>query len=210
MKKRYVKIPPPGTRKPSTDWYIIAWLIIIWLMGILVGYTIRDCMAKAEFRPVTVTQTETVQTEQIELRQIVSEPTQAEPIIVRPTTPPEQPEPYYILTEEETILVEQVVMAEAGGESHRGQISVAQCIRDTAIRDGLSVAEVIIEYKYTPDRKEPSESVQRAVAAVFDDGESAIETAYYFYSPLNMPNGVSKWHEAQEFVTELGGHRFFR
>jgi spore germination cell wall hydrolase CwlJ-like protein len=98
-------------------------------------------------------------------------------------------------------------MAEAGGEPYDGQVAVAQCIRDAAIKDSIRPSEVIIEYKYTPDRKEPTQSVQEAVRAVFDRGESVIDTAYYFYAPALV---TSKWHEAQEFVAELGGHRFFR
>ncbi len=198
MKKRYIKIPPPGTRKRfNPDYFVIFWIVFIWALGIATGYTIREIWVRADAEVAEQT---------VELKQIASEPVIAQSVVME-RTEPEEPEPYYALTEAERYEVEQVVMAEAGGEPHDGQAAVAQCIRDAAIKDSIRPSEVIVEYKYTPTRKEPTQSVCEAVRAAFDRGESSIDTAYYFYAKALV---TSKWHEAQEFVTELGGHRFFR
>ena len=203
MKKHYIEIPPPSTRKRfNPDCFVIFWIVFIWALGIATGYTIREIWvrADAEVAEQTIEQT-------VEMKQIASAPVIAQSVVMERTEPEPETEPYYALTEAERYEIEQVVMAEADGEPYDGQVSVAQCIRDAAIRDKLRPSEVIVEYKYTPDRKEPTQSVQEAVRAVFDDGESVIDTAYYFYAPALVQ---SKWHEAQEFVAELGGHRFFR
>ncbi len=200
-------IPPPRKKaresKRPADRAMMVAIAIVALIGMILGWIIRDVAVRAD---AEVAEQTVEQTERIELKRIAPEPVIAQSVVME-RTEPEEPEPYYALTEAERYEIEQVVMAEAGGEGYEGIVAVAQCIRDTAIRDKLRPSEVIVEYKYTPDRKEPTQSVQEAVRAVFDRGESAIDTAYYFYAPALV---YSKWHEAQEFVTELGGHRFFR
>lgn len=127
-----------------------------------------------------------------------------------PTTTTAAPAPvlYYPLTDEERDLVERVVMAEAGGEAYVGQLAVAQCILNACLLDDLRPAEVIEEYTYTTARPDPTKSVKKAVAAVFDDGVTVFDSAVvYFYAP-----GLcrSRWHETQDYVTTIGCHRFFR
>lgn len=120
---------------------------------------------------------------------------------------PEGPAPRYELSDAERDVVERVVMAEAGGESYEGQMLVAQCILNAAEKTGTAPSEVVVTYKYTKSRPEPTQSVRDAVAAVFDDGETITgEPVMYFYNPARV---TSKWHESQIFVTEIGGHRFF-
>lgn len=113
----------------------------------------------------------------------------------------------YQLTTRERQLIEKVVMAEAGGESYDGQRAVAQCILNAAERDGIRPDKAIKKYKYTSRRKTPTESVKKAVSAVFDNGEMPInDTPLWFYAPAVCR---SKWHESMRFVGEIGGHRFF-
>ncbi len=118
------------------------------------------------------------------------------------------PEPQrYPLTETERALVEQVVAAEAIGEPYLGQVAVAQCLLTSCEKDGIRPHEAVREYKYARSRKEPSADVVQAVAAVFDKGYRAVsKPIVYFYAPART---VSSWHEKQEFVIEIGGHRFF-
>lgn len=119
----------------------------------------------------------------------------------------DNPEPYYRLTEDERDLVERVVMAEAGGEGYDGQRLVAQCILNAALLDGIRPDEVISVYQYTTARPEPSDSVQDAVSAVFDDHDVVVdEPILFFYAPAIC---TSAWHESQDFILERGGHRFF-
>lgn len=202
-------IPPPGRRpKRPADRAMMVAIAIVAMIGMILGWIIRDVAVRAA--PVAIEPALAAEPVTQAVVQPKARPEQPDSELEEPEPeqePEPEPEPYFRLTDSERSEIEQVVMAEAGGEPYEGQVAVAQCIRDTAIRDKLRPSEVIVEYKYTPDRKEPTQSVQEAVRAVFDDGESAIDTAYYFYAPALV---TSKWHEAQEFVTELGGHRFFR
>lgn len=195
-------IPPPRKKaresKRPADRAMMVAIAIVAMIGMILGWIIRDVAVRAA--PVAIEPA------------LAAEP--MTPVVVQPKARPEhpdselkEPEPYFRLTDTERSEIEQVVMAEAGGEPYDGQAAVTQCILNAAIRDSIRPSEVFTEYKYTPDRKEPTQSVQEAVRAVFDRGESVIDTAYYFYAPALV---TSKWHEAQEFVAELGGHRFFR
>ena len=113
----------------------------------------------------------------------------------------------YPLTREERDLVERVVMAESGGESYKGQMLVAQGILNACEIDGIRPAEVIRKYVYAKARPEPSDSVKRAVSAVFDKGEQVTdEPIVYFYAPKIVK---SEFHESQRFVLAEGNHKFF-
>lgn len=113
----------------------------------------------------------------------------------------------YELTDDERDTVERVVMAEAGGECYEGQMLVAQCILNASEKTGQRPPEAVKTFSYTRNRPEPTQSVEDAVAAVFDDGEAVTdELALYFYNPALVR---SDFHESQIFVIEVGGHRFF-
>ena len=113
----------------------------------------------------------------------------------------------YELTAAERDTVERVVMAEAGAEPYEGQIAVAQCILNACERENMRPNEIVIEYKYTDNRPDPTDEVKAAVSAVFDDGETVTDAEIlYFYAPELCE---SEWHETQEYVMTVGGHRFF-
>jgi hypothetical protein len=115
--------------------------------------------------------------------------------------------PRYNLTDAERDLVERVVMAESGGESYKGQMLVCQCILNACEIDGIRPAEAIKKYAYAKARPKPTDSVKRAVSAVFDKGETVTDEAIvYFYAPAVVR---SEFHERQIFCIEEGGHRFF-
>jgi spore germination cell wall hydrolase CwlJ-like protein len=98
-------------------------------------------------------------------------------------------------------------MAEAGGEDYDGQRLVAQCILNACMFEEKRPDEIVIDYQYTKNRPEPSESVKQAVAAVFDNYDVVTEeNILVFYAPRWC---TSEWHESQQFVLEHGGHRFF-
>ena len=114
----------------------------------------------------------------------------------------------YELSDAERTVVEQVVMAEAGGEPYDGQVAVAQCILAACEKDGIAPSEAVEEYGYTSNRCEPSESVVEAVSSVFDRGDTAVdEPIIYFYAPDRVK---SSWHESQVYVITIGNHRFFK
>ena len=113
----------------------------------------------------------------------------------------------YALTAAERDTVERVVMAEAGAEPYEGQIAVAQCILNACERENMRPDEIVIKYQYTDMRPEPTDTVKAAVSAVFDYGETATDREIlYFYAPALVE---SEWHESQEYVMTVGGHRFF-
>lgn len=113
----------------------------------------------------------------------------------------------YTLTADERDEIERVVMAEAGAEPYIGQMAVAQCILNACEQENERPAEIVRSFGYTAARPEPSDEVKKAVAKVFDDGETATDREIlYFYAPALCQ---SLWHESQTYVCTIGGHRFF-
>lgn len=114
---------------------------------------------------------------------------------------------YFELSEEERIIVECIVMGEAGNESYKGQVLVAQCILNACIKDNLKPSVVRNKYKYSGWKTNPNDSVKKAVKEVFDNGYKVTnEFILYFYAPKYC---TSNWHESQRYVLTEGGHRFF-
>lgn len=113
----------------------------------------------------------------------------------------------YYLTDYERSIVESVVMAEAGAEPFEGQMAVAQCILNAAEYEDMKPSEIVTYYQYAKTRPEATDEVKRAVSAVFDDGDvTTEEKILYFYAPAISQ---SSWHEEQDYVMTIGGHRFF-
>lgn len=113
----------------------------------------------------------------------------------------------YALTAAERDEIERVVMAEAGAEPYIGQMAVAQCILNACEQEDKRPLEIVRSFGYTAARPEPSDEVKKAVAKVFDDGETATDREIlYFYAPALCQ---SLWHESQTYVCTIGGHRFF-
>lgn len=125
--------------------------------------------------------------------------------------------PVFDLSEEERWTTCCMVAGEAEGESYEGQWAVAQCIYQACINDNLQPSEVKIQYQYSGwnetlefDNPELWAQIEEVVSRVFDYGEMCVDDEIlWFYAPFWMKNGVSKWHESQRFVIEIGGHRFF-
>lgn len=142
------------------------------------------------------------------LAAVDTEPTTAPSVTYDTPQPEPEPDPVrYELTDEERTIVEQVVMAESGVEPYCGQMLVAQCILNAAERSGIRPDVAIEQYQYTSARVEPSDSVVKAVSAVFDRGEVAVDdTPLWFYAPALCS---SNFHESQRFIVEVNGHRFF-
>lgn len=117
------------------------------------------------------------------------------------------PEKRYYLTADERELICEVVMAESGIEPYAGKIAVSQCILNACEKTGKRPAEIVTEYGYTARRVKPSAEVEKAVSAVFDDGETVTDAEIlYFYAPELV---YSEWHESQTYICTIGGHRFF-
>ena len=114
----------------------------------------------------------------------------------------------YKLSDDERMLVECVVMCEAGGEGEKGQMMLAQCILDGMLRFNFTAGEYIDYYKVvSTSYANVTDEVRQSVSRVFDDGERVVEEkADLWYNPAIV---ASPWHEKQEYVTTIGSHRFF-
>lgn len=114
----------------------------------------------------------------------------------------------YDITDEERWEIASVVTAEAGGEPFAGMVAVAQCILNGCEDEMLRPSDLLKEYQYTSKRPEPSEEALEAVQAVFDFGQVVTdEPIKYFYAPAVTE---SAWHETQDYVLTINGHRFFK
>lgn len=115
----------------------------------------------------------------------------------------------YPLTDEERNLIEHIVMSESGNtEPYEGQMLIAQCILNACEINDIRPAEAVQMYKYIAGELEPNGSVKAAVSAVFDDGEEVTDEPILFYYNPDLTD--YRWHETQEFVVEVGRHRFFK
>lgn len=114
------------------------------------------------------------------------------------------------LTDEELDLVERVVDAEAANQPYVGQMAVAQCIIDRATRDGCSVTDIVLSPNQfaSPSTRDVTDSVKKAVYAVFHDGlRVSEEPIYFFYSTVG--GFVSTMHEGRTYVVTIDDHKFF-
>lgn len=177
---------------------ILAGLIIINIILSCVTLSLATDNAEApnEGESPEIEQTVIHTTEEVNKAAIEVEETHQEPIAT------------FSLTSEQRTLIEQVVAAESIGEPYEGQVAVAQCILNACKKDGITPEQAIEEYNYTSRRAEPSDSVKKAVSAVFEHDDSVTEEPIiYFYAPDRV---TSDWHESQIFVIEIGNHRFFK
>lgn len=131
----------------------------------------------------------------------------AEPVLLMAEAKPQEPEWAFPLSEEEFITACRMVMGEAGAEPYDGMIAVAQCILAACEADGIVPSEVRTEYRYAGWKEEYSDKVERAVYAVFREGIRVCEEEIiFFYAPALC---TSNWHETQDYVLTIGGHKFF-
>lgn len=110
----------------------------------------------------------------------------------------------WVLSDADRAAVESAVMAVAGGESTLCQQAAAQAIRNACEDYGLSVTQVLNEWKYPADSN-VSDDVKAAVAYIIDH-KAINERLHCFYNPA-VQNG--DWHESQTFVLQIGDVRFF-
>lgn len=114
----------------------------------------------------------------------------------------------YNLTENERYIAECIVMGEAGHQSYKGKILVAQCLLNACLKENLPPSEIRTIYQYSGWSENINSEVKDAVEQVFGSGELATsEPILYFYAPEYC---TSSWHESQTYVLTEGGHRFFK
>lgn len=104
--------------------------------------------------------------------------------------------------------LEGLVMGEWGND-YVGAVLVAQCIRDSMVKEGTdSTAVIRRRYGYTaPVKRQVSQTVKEAVSFVFDQGGSGVQHAIYYFYASNLTRG--RWHETQKFIVQRKAVRFF-
>lgn len=113
---------------------------------------------------------------------------------------------YYHIGAEDRAVLEHIVEGEAGGESYDGKRWVATCLLNAMRKEGMGAEEVRAAYQYVGWSEDVSDETIHAVSQVFDFGDVTHDTVLWFYAPKWCD---SPWHESQQFVAEIGGHRFF-
>lgn len=113
---------------------------------------------------------------------------------------------YYPITDDDRSTLEHIVSGEAGGESYEGKLWVATCLLNAMRLEDMTAEEVRTAYQYAGWSETVSDDTVKAVSAVFDDGETTHDTVLWFYAPKYC-NGT--WHETQDYITTVGGHKFF-
>ena len=160
----------------------------------------------------------TIEAKPIE-KSVEPQPIYIEPEIIKQESEIDKPEIEYYespiyLTEDDRWFIECVVAGECAYESYEGKLAVAQCYFDAMIKDGLTAREVKEVYQYAgwnpdldkQDRKMYIE-VMEAVHDIFDVGQFVTEKPIlFFYAPSLCD---SPWHESQNYVMTIGGHKFF-
>lgn len=156
--------------------------------------------------------------EKPEIKEVASTPTPTTSVtpVPTPTPKPSEDSKATLLgslfnSASERDYVERVVMQESGNQPLKGQMAVAQCIKDSAIDRGMSAYEVVTEKnQYAPPYKyEVNDSVKEACARVFDNGETVSSSDIkYFYSTVG--GYCSTFHETKyTYVMTIKDHRFF-
>lgn len=101
-------------------------------------------------------------------------------------------------------LLYRIVMAEAGGESVKGQKMIAQAILDRASYYN-SFTKACKQVSQTPKSAVTNE-VKKSVNAVVNGERVTSSKVIWWYNPNTVK---SSWHESKNYVTTIGNHRFF-
>ena len=198
---------------------IVVICVLCLLVALLIGYKyfeyknlLIDCNKMIEELEIKVN-TQNYEYDKIvkeinEVKEYINELHKEDDVVEEePETTVDEHEPAFFLSDYQRHVTECIVAGESMGEPYEGQVAVAECIINACLKDGLQPSEVRTKYKYSGWHNEPSESVKKAVSAVFDDGyRIADKPIMYFYA---FKYTKSNWHESQDFVMEIGGHRFF-
>lgn len=182
--------------------------IILVLLGVQLGLFISTCIydnTSEKYEQSVVS--EELYSCSVEVEDNTKEYLEIQPVSQQLESSEVKKEPYFYLSDYERSVVEKIVSGEAGGESAKGQMLVAQCILDACIKDEIQPSQVRVNYGYKGWNESVSETTKEAVSKVFDDGELPIDAPIlYFYNPKW---GWSKFHESQRFVIKEGNHKFF-
>lgn len=113
------------------------------------------------------------------------------------------------LSDEDRDLAERICMGEASVLGFDGMALVAQCVRDTFLKDGYTnIADILRDYKYDGSTKTPgNEEAKAAVRYIFDEGGAAVQHRIIVFYASDICH--SSFHESQHYICSCGAVRFF-
>lgn len=112
----------------------------------------------------------------------------------------------YELTQEEREIIERVVAAEARGETLKGQMAVANVIKDRAELWNMTPTEVVTAKGQfaKPFQGEISEDTKLAVEIIFDKGIRVFKEPVTHFASNNP-----WWAEHKAIIGKIGVHTFY-
>jgi spore germination cell wall hydrolase CwlJ-like protein len=112
----------------------------------------------------------------------------------------------YELTQEEREIIERVVAAEARGETLKGQMAVANVIKDRAELWNMTPTEVVTAKGQfaEPFQGEISEDTKLAVEIIFDKGIRVFKEPVTHFASNNP-----WWAEHKAIIGKIGVHTFY-
>ncbi len=125
-----------------------------------------------------------------------------------------QMRPDLTVTDEERMLLEKLVTAEARGEDYEGMLAVANVVINRVASESFpsTINGVITQPgQFCPVRTgsiysmEPDESARKAVADALK-GYQVVDGALFFYNPKVVSHG--HWIRTRTTITDIGNHRF--
>ena len=124
---------------------------------------------------------------------------------------PEEPEPFFYISDNERYTITCIVAGESGNCSMDLKMAVAQTIYTAMRLEDCRVDDIIARYDGYWDRSTVPDDIWQeclnAVERVFDNGEMVTEEPIeFFYNPYYCD---SAWHETLTYVTTIDGCRFF-
>ena len=113
------------------------------------------------------------------------------------------------LNEKDRDLAERICYGEAGSLGFTGMALVAQCIRDTYVKDGYNnIADILEDYGYDGSTATPgNDEAKEAVRFIFDNGGAAVQHRILVFYASDLIK--SSFHESQNFVCMCGAVKFF-
>jgi N-acetylmuramoyl-L-alanine amidase len=123
----------------------------------------------------------------------------------------------YAVSEEELLLLQKIVMAEAEGEPYQGKVAVANVVlnrlRSANFPD--TIYKVIYQkHQFSPvangrlKRVKPNDDSIKAVNAALSGVKEVPDSTYFFLS-LKLAQDLTV-HHSQEYVKTIGNHTFYK
>ncbi|BCG57634.1 cell wall hydrolase [Paenibacillus sp. URB8-2] len=123
----------------------------------------------------------------------------------------------YAVSEEDVLLLQRIVMAEAEGEPYEGKVAVANVVlnRLRSANFPNTIKKVIYQrFQFSPvangrlNRVKPNRESVRAVAAALTGVKAVTDDTYYFLS-LTLAQDLTV-HHSRTFSRKIGNHSFYR